>query len=117
MEYLSEFFAEYGGLLAQGTIDTLVMTVVSCLFAYVIGLPVGVAFAVTTPNGLHPIRWLNTVLGWIINIGRSIPVVILLVAIVLLAGVLTTSVIVRRYEASLPVSEEIRRGTRDLEYR
>ena len=43
--------------------------------------------------------------------------VILLVAIVLLAGVLTTSVIVRRYEASLPVSEEIRRGTRDLEYR
>ena len=43
--------------------------------------------------------------------------VILLVAIVLLAGVLTTSVIVRRYEASLPVSEDIRRGTRDLEYR
>ncbi len=82
MEYLSEFFAEYGGLLAQGTVDTLVMTVVSCLFAYVIGLPVGVAFAVTTPNGLHPIRWLNTVLGWIINIGRSIPFVILLVAII-----------------------------------
>ena len=47
-----------------------------------IGLPVGVAFAVTTPNGLHPIRWLNTVLGWIINIGRSIPFVILLVAII-----------------------------------
>ena len=42
---------------------------------------------------------------------------LLLVAIVLLAGVLTTSVIVRRYEASLSVSEEIRRGTRDLEYR
>ena len=82
MEYLSEFFAEYGGLLAQGTVDTLVMTVVSCLFAYVIGLPVGVAFAVTTPNGLHPIRWLNTILGWIINIGRSIPFVILLVAII-----------------------------------
>lgn len=82
MEYLSEFFAEYGGLLAQGTVDTLVMTVVSCLFAYVIGLPIGVAFAVTTPNGLHPIRWLNTILGWIINIGRSIPFVILLVAII-----------------------------------
>lgn len=82
MENLSEFFAEYGGLLAQGTVDTLVMTVVSCLFAYVIGLPVGVAFAVTTPSGLHPIRWLNTILGWIINIGRSIPFVILLVAII-----------------------------------
>jgi len=43
--------------------------------------------------------------------------VILLAAIALLAGVLTTSVIIRRYEATLPVSEEIRRGTRDLEFR
>lgn len=43
--------------------------------------------------------------------------VLLLAAIILLAGVMTTTVIVRRYEASLPVSEEVRRGTRDLEYR
>ena len=43
--------------------------------------------------------------------------VILLAAIVLLAGIMTTVVIVRRYEATLPVSEELRRGTRDLEYR
>lgn len=43
--------------------------------------------------------------------------VILLAAIVLLAGVLTTTVVIRRYEASLPVSEEVRNSTRDLEYR
>ncbi len=43
--------------------------------------------------------------------------VILLAAIVLLAGVMTTTVIIRRYEASLPVSEEVRRGNRDLQYR
>ena len=43
--------------------------------------------------------------------------VILLAAIALLAGVLTTSVIIRRYEATLPVSEEVRRGTRDLQFR
>lgn len=47
------------------------------------------------------------------NAGR----VILLAAIVLLAGVLTTSVIIRRYEASLPVSEEVRNANRNLEYR
>ena len=76
------FFAEYGPLLAEGTVDTLVMTILSCLFAYLIGLPVGIGFALTTPNGLHPMRTLNTVLGWIINIGRSIPFVILLVAII-----------------------------------
>ena len=43
--------------------------------------------------------------------------VLLLAAIILLAGVLTTSVIIRRYEASLPVSEEVRNGNRDLQYR
>ena len=43
--------------------------------------------------------------------------VILLAAIVLLAGVLTTTVIIRRYEASLPVSEEVRSANRNLEYR
>ncbi len=43
--------------------------------------------------------------------------VILLAAIVLLAGILTTNVIIRRYEASLPVSEEVRNANRDLEYR
>lgn len=43
--------------------------------------------------------------------------VLLLAAIILLAGVMTTTVIIRRYEASLPVSEAVRSGNRDLEYR
>ena len=77
-----EFFDKYGALLAQGTIDTLVMSIASCVFAYVIGLPLGLWFAVTTPNGLRPNKAVNTVLGWIINIGRSIPFIILLVAII-----------------------------------
>ena len=77
-----EFFDKYGALLAQGTIATLVMSIASCVFAYVIGLPLGIWFAVTTPNGLRPNKAVNTVLGWIINIGRSIPFIILLVAII-----------------------------------
>ena len=79
---MAEFFQKYGELLAQGTIDTLVMTILSCLFAYIIGMPLGIWFAVTTPTGLHPNKAVNTVLGWIINIGRSIPFIILLVAII-----------------------------------
>jgi D-methionine transport system permease protein len=79
---MEEFFANYGPLLAQGTIDTVVMTIASTFFAYVIGLPLGIWFAVTTPNGLAPNKYVNTVLGWIINIGRSIPFIILLVAII-----------------------------------
>jgi D-methionine transport system permease protein len=79
---MEQFFANYGELLAQGTIDTLVMTIASTFFAYVIGLPLGIWFAVTTPTGLAPNKAVNTVLGWIINIGRSIPFSILLVAII-----------------------------------
>ena len=79
---MAEFFEKYGALLAQGTVDTLIMTVFSCLVAYAIGLPLGIWFSVTSPGGLRPNRGVNMVLGWIINIGRSIPFIILLVAII-----------------------------------
>ena len=79
---MGEFLETYGSLLASGTVDTLVMTCAASVFAYVIGLPLGIWFAVTTPTGLRPNRAINTILGWIINIGRSIPFIILLVAII-----------------------------------
>ncbi|MEG2934095.1 MAG: methionine ABC transporter permease [Gordonibacter sp.] len=82
MDFLASFFDQYGLLLAQGTLDTLVMTVVATLFAYVIGVPLGVALVVTAPGGLRPHRALSTVLGWIVNVGRSIPFIILLVALI-----------------------------------
>lgn len=82
MEALTAFFDQYGMLLLDGTIDTLVMTIVSTFFAYVIGVPIGVLLVVTGPDGLRPHKTLNTVLGWIVNIGRSIPFIILLVAII-----------------------------------
>ena len=79
---MGEFLETYGSLLASGTVDTLVMTCAASFFAYAIGLPLGIWFAVTTPTGLRPNRAINTILGWIINIGRSIPFIILLVAII-----------------------------------
>lgn len=83
MEYLQLFFAQYGELLLQGTWDTIVMTLVSTVFAYIIGIPFGVAVVLTDPKkGLLPNKAVNAVLGWIINIGRSIPFIILLVAII-----------------------------------
>lgn len=82
MEFLAGFFDQYGALLAQGTWDTLVMTVASTLFAYVIGVPMGVVLTITAPGGLRPHKAVNAVLGWIVNIGRSIPFIILLVALI-----------------------------------
>ena len=78
----SAFFAQYGNLFLQGTIDTLVMTCVATILAYVIGIPLGILLVVTSPNGLRPNRIVSTVVGWIVNIGRSVPFIILLVALI-----------------------------------
>lgn len=82
MDALNSFFAQYGSLLVQGTIDTLVMTGLSTLFAYVIGIPLGVALVLTRATGLYPHRICAMVLGWVVNIGRSVPFIILLVALI-----------------------------------
>ena len=79
---ISTFVAEYGELLAEGVRDTLIMTAISTLLAYVIGLPVGVLLTTSGKRGIRPNRALNTVLGWIVNIVRSVPFIILLVALI-----------------------------------
>ena len=80
MSSLASFFTQYGSLLGEGLSDTLVMLFVSTAFSYVIGICLGVVLCVTAPRGLHPMRTLNAVLGWVVNIGRSIPFIILLVS-------------------------------------
>ena len=75
------FWAEYGAILAEGVGDTLVMVDASTFFAYLIGLPMGVVSVLTQPHGIRPHRGVNAVLGWIINIGRSFPFAILMVAL------------------------------------
>lgn len=82
MGFLVSFFDTYGPLLAQGTWDTIVMTLAAVALAYLIGIPLGVLLIVTAPNGLKPHRAVNTVLGWIVNITRSVPFIILLVALI-----------------------------------
>lgn len=79
--FTSAFWNQYGGLLAQGTADTLIMTVISTVFAYVIGLPLGVLLILTQPHGIRPNKVIYKTLGWIINIGRSLPFIILMISI------------------------------------
>ena len=79
--FTAEFWAQYGKLLIDGTVDTLVMVIISTLFAYLLGLPMGVALVLTQPHGIRPNGFINRLLGWIINIGRSLPFIILMIAI------------------------------------
>lgn len=68
-------------LVGQGFIETIYMTVISTALAYIIGLPLGLVLVVTDKDGIHPILWLNSLLGMIINFFRSIPFLILLIAL------------------------------------
>ena len=80
-EAISAFWGQYGNLLMVGLRDTLVMTILSTLFAYVLGLPMGVLLNITQPHGIWPRKWVNRILGWIINVGRSLPFIILMIAV------------------------------------
>jgi len=79
---VSDFFAQYGNLLLVNTWITVYVTTLSTLFAYILGVPLGVLLVITQPHGIWPHRSLNAVLGGIVNIGRSIPFIILLVALI-----------------------------------
>lgn len=68
-------------LLVSGTWETLYMTIVSTAIAYVIGIPLGVILYITSENGVRRNRAVNLVLGFIVNMLRSVPFLILLVAI------------------------------------
>ena len=85
---LSEMFLKLwnNGILQRGIWETIYMTVLSTAISYVIGLPLGVVLTVTDKGGLHPIPWLNRVLGVIVNFFRSIPFIILMVAMLPVAN-------------------------------
>lgn len=78
---LSAFLVQYAGLLGQGTLDTLVMVIGSTAWAYLVGIALGVLLVVLAPRGLHPHRRAYAVLGWAINMLRSLPFIILMVFI------------------------------------
>lgn len=69
-------------MIIDGFWDSIYMTLVSTLFAYVIGLPLGIILVVTDKDGIKPIPWLNGILGVIINVLRSVPFLILLITII-----------------------------------
>ena len=78
----SEMFLKLwdNGLIQKGIWETIYMTVLSSAISYVIGLPLGVILNITDKDGINPIHWLNRILGLVVNFFRSIPFIILMVA-------------------------------------
>lgn len=69
-------------LLISALWETLYMVGVSLGFTVLFGLPLGVLLVIASPGHISPNRYLYNSLSLLVNIGRSLPFVILLVAIV-----------------------------------
>ncbi len=69
-------------LVINATGETLYMVALATLFTLLVGLPLGVLLFITRRQGLTPSPKLSAVLGTIVNIGRSLPFVVLLIALI-----------------------------------
>ncbi len=69
-------------IILPGLGSTLIMHIVSCITCFVIGLIFALILATTNPHGLNPNRLVYGIVSTIINVLRSIPFLILLIAII-----------------------------------
>lgn len=68
-------------MLSKGILETLYMTLFSTFLACLVGLPLGVVLVITSKDGINPMPKVNFILGFLSNILRSIPFIILLILI------------------------------------
>ncbi len=102
------FSPEVTAMLIRGIGETLYMTLFSTFFGYLFGIPVGILLTISDKNGIKPNSVLFKVLDVIVNIGRSIPFLILLILLIPLTRALvgrsygSTATIVPLTVAAIP---------------
>lgn len=85
-QILQQLFRE--GTIALAVWETIYMTILSTLIAYVIGLPIGVILYINDKGGIRQNIIVNKIVGVVVNIFRSIPFIILMVAFLPVAKVI-----------------------------
>ena len=110
-------------LMIQGIEETLFMVSISTLIAAIIGIPLGITLLTTSKGHILENRVINQILGTIVNIIRSIPFIILMVAIIpltrLIAGtsIGTTAACVPLTIVAIPfLSRLVETSIRDVDF-
>lgn len=85
---MSEYIIE---TIAKGILETLEMTFFASILAYVIGLPLGIILYSTGKGRILENKLVNFIIGLIVNIGRSLPFLILLVLLIPVTRFITGS--------------------------
>lgn len=76
-----------------GLLQTLYMTLASTLISYVLGIPMGVILVACDKDGIKPLPVLHKILDIVVNITRSIPFLILLIAVLPITRFITGTTI------------------------
>ncbi|MGL5653764.1 MAG: methionine ABC transporter permease, partial [Vibrio sp.] len=79
---LTQWLTLNSDLLLTATWQTLYMVTIAGVVGFAVGIPLGVILHTTKQHGLLENRPLNWILGAIVNIGRSVPFLVLMVAII-----------------------------------
>jgi D-methionine transport system permease protein len=78
---LTQYIVNLIGMLVPSLLQTLYMVSLSTIFALLLGIPLGIILVVTDKGHILEREKLNSVLGFIINITRSLPFIILIIVI------------------------------------
>ncbi|AAZ54970.1 ABC transporter permease [Thermobifida fusca] len=89
LDGLVERWPQMGPNLWWGTLDTLYMVGWSTFFTALFGLPLGVLLVTTDERGLTPAPAVRALLSAVVNVGRSLPFIVLMVAVLSLTRLLT----------------------------
>ena len=76
------FDAQLVEMLWEGVLDTLYMTIVSTILSYVFGMVMGVLLVICRKDGIAPRPVFYAVLDMVVNLTRSFPFLILLIAVI-----------------------------------
>ena len=85
---MSEYIIE---TIRNGFFETIQMTVFASVFAYIVGLPLGIILYATAKGRILENKPVNFIIGLIVNIGRSLPFLILLVLLIPVTRFITGS--------------------------
>ena len=89
LDALVERWPDMGPVLWLGTLDTLYMVAWATLVTAALGLPLGVLLVCTDRGGLTPAPAVRALLGAVVNVGRSLPFIVLMVAVLSLTRLIT----------------------------
>jgi len=77
-----KLFIDNADKIFSSLLETVVMLVISITIGMIVGLVVGVFITISDENGLAPNKYVNKILGTIVNVTRSIPFILLAIILI-----------------------------------